>query len=165
MNYANRGMNLEKTIIAANDFYEKNEVAYVKKIPTNVKIMRRTVRGIHGFLERGDWVDFSGVYMGRSVIFDAKQSNLKSFPLQNVHDNQIKTLKEFDKHGGYSFLIVHMKDIDTYFYLNYRSLEIFYERSKNGGRKSISIKEFMEYCPVIKFEDGILDYISVMENV
>ena len=142
--YANRGKKLESIIDATNKQYMIDGVADVRKIPTPVKIISNKAGRVSGHVEKGTWVDYSGVYNGKAIIFDAKQTSGKSLPLANIHRQQYELLKSWNQKGAVAFLLVHFTEIDTYYYLGFETLRWAYERSESNGRKSISLKEFEE---------------------
>lgn len=156
--YANRGKQLELIIDKQNKLYINRNIAYVRKVPTNVRILRTHHNGtLSGHLMEGEFCDYVGVYKGRAVEFDAKQTKGKSLPFGNIRDNQEAALKKVHELGGYAFIVVWFSELDRYFRLSWES----YEHIKsNTTRKSLSLKHFEDYGHEIKAgKNGVLDYL------
>ena len=66
---------------------------------------------------------------------------MKTFPLQNVHEHQVKFMEDFEKQGGKAFLIIYYTSEQKFYYLHIRQLLIFWNRAKEGGRKSFRMEE------------------------
>lgn len=157
--YANRGKKLEDLIDKTNNTYKKLGIADVRKVPTPIKIISNKAGRVTGFTQNGEWVDYVGISGGYTLVFDAKQTQQKSFPLVNLHNHQYELLESWHEHGAKSFLIVHFTTEDLYYYLPFEELKWAYNRMNEGGRKSIALKEFQERGIEIKKESKILDYL------
>ena len=64
-------------------------------------------------------------------------------------------MEDFEKQGGISFLIVYYSGRDELYYMPYREMKIFWERSVNGGRKSIRMEE-LNPLHFMKLKSGFL---------
>lgn len=159
-NKANRGKELERLIDYQNKMYDTKGVAYIRKVPTNVRILRTHRNGtLSGHLMAGEFCDYVGVYKGRAIEFDAKQTKGKSLPFSNVRENQEAALKKVHELGGRAFLIVRFTELGRYFRLNWEDYEYI---KKNTKRKSLSLKHFEEYAHEIKegANGEVLDYLE-----
>ena len=109
-NYGNRGMVLEEDINATNEYYLTNDIAVIYKKPTPIKILKldyTTNKITNAFFETQSTLDYNGIYKGKYIEFDAKETKSKtSFTLNNVHPHQLKHMERIYKHGGICFLIV-----------------------------------------------------------
>lgn len=152
--YANRGKELESLIDESNAKYKQLGIADVRKIPTPTKIIKHMGSKFIGHTEKGEWVDYVGVCFNRPIIFDAKQTATKSFPIANIQDHQLEVLESWHELGAKAFLVVMFTELDKHYRLNFELLRIYVNRSKDGGRKSIGIKEFEEFALELKKEDG-----------
>ena len=115
VSYARRGMDLENLINEANKYYLDNDIAVIYKKPTPVEIKKVSYKGkteyIEGVLREKSTLDYTGVYKGYYLDFDAKSSKSKtSFPLANIHKHQLLHIDRVLKHKGISFLIIEMND-------------------------------------------------------
>lgn len=162
--HANRGAVLEQIIDMTNNQYRNKGVADIRKIPTPVQITSNNRGRVTGFTQKGEWVDYSGVYDGRAIIFDAKQTNERtSFPLKNISSHQYELLKSWHQKGARSFLLVSFSKLDEVYLLPFKVLEMHWEDALEGGRKSIPIGAFQSMCEPVKSRRGyVLDYLGVM---
>ena len=156
--YANRGMTLEADLEASNTFYLVNDIAIVHKKPTPITISKVD------YPSRVQAVIKDGVYKGKYIDFDAKETNSKtSFPLENIHPHQIKHLESIARHGGIGFLIVRFTLLNKTFFL---SIEKLLEFMNNNKRKSIPLDYFEKEGHIIndKYNPRV-DYIEVINNL
>ena len=123
INYANRGMKLEDDLNITNNYYRDMDVAYIYKKPTPIKITkvnypsRDKAMIKEAFFDTPSTTDYNGIYKGKYVDFEAKETNsLTSFPLNNIHKHQIIHLNNIARHGGIAFIIVRFTMLnETYF--------------------------------------------------
>lgn len=161
--YANRGAFLERVIDMANNKYRNAGVADIRKIPTPFKPLNTKGGKVTGHFEKPTWVDYSGIYNGRAIIFDAKQTASTNFPLDNLSDHQYELLKSWSEKGARAFLIVYFSKYYKYFILPFATLRWARERANSGGRKSIAYKEFEEMAIEVKGKDGYtLHYLEAV---
>jgi len=151
-----------------NNQYRNAWLADIRKVPTPVKILERNGKEITGHLEKGTWVDYSGIYNGHSIIFDAKETKLKRFPLKNISPHQYQQLKSWHKHGAVAFLLVAFwlegKNEPEIYVLRFEQLEAAYEnQDSERGSKSISLNFFRGNCESVKSSNGfVVDYLTAL---
>ena len=165
-NYGNRGMVLESDINETNNYYLANNIAVIYKKPTPIKILHldySTNKITNAFFETQSTLDYNGVYKGRYIEFDAKETkNKTSFPLSNLHSHQIKHIENIINNGGICFLIVRFVSLDKTFLLFCNDLIYFI---KNEKRKSIPLSFFEERCKTIELKySPRLDYIKIIKE-
>lgn len=168
--YANRGMTLEADLKASNDYYLVNDIAVIYKKPTPITISKvnypSRVEAVikEGYFKTPSTTDYNGIYKGKYIDFEAKETKLKtSFPLNNIHPHQIEHLKKIYKHGGIGFLIVRFTVINKTFLLTIEYLIKFLDENK---RKSIPISYFEKYGYIIKDKyNPRVDYIDILNKV
>lgn len=162
--HANRGMVLENLINMTNNQYRNTGFADIDKVPTDVKILKVTGNRISGFLRQGKWVDYTGVFKGRSILFDAKETKEKRFPLKNLSKDQYMKLREHHIHGGASFLIISFTTLHEEIYLlRFEQLEAAWNAKEAGGLKSIPLQFFQDHCIEVKSSDGyVLHYLKAL---
>ncbi|MBQ2088941.1 MAG: Holliday junction resolvase RecU [Lachnospiraceae bacterium] len=139
-----RGSGLEDLINRTNETYANNNLCLIQKIPTPitpVEINHSTRQITLAYFDKKSTVDYIGAVQGIPVCFDAKESKTDTFPLQNVHEHQVRFMKEFEKQQGIAFLIILFTERNVYYYMTYNELQKFWERAENGGRKSIRFEE------------------------
>ena len=165
-NYGNRGMVLESDINETNKYYLLNNIAVIYKKPTPVKILHldySTNKITNAFFETQSTLDYNGVYKGRYIEFDAKETKSKtSFPLANIHNHQIKHIENIINNNGICFLIIRFVLLDKVFLLFGSDLLEFI---KNENRKSIPISYFENKCKTIELKySPRLDYIKIIKE-
>ncbi|MDN3365394.1 Holliday junction resolvase RecU [Priestia megaterium] len=169
---ANRGMEFEGYIMQANARYAIRGIAAIDKIPTPIKVLKLATAGpkkgriIDGYFEEKSTVDFVGVSRGRSIFFDAKETDEASFPLKNVEEHQFEALRDKHSHQAISFLLVRLKKHnDEIYILLFEDLDKWWKETMTGGRKSIPYQFFKENC--VKCEPGrnvAIDYMAALDK-
>ena len=165
--FSNRGMNLEEIIEEANIYYRDNDIAYIYKKPTpigisNIKYTSSGKRITDAYFKSPSTLDFNGLYKGKYIEFDAKDTkNTTSFPLNNILPHQIAHIKNIYNHGGIVFLIISMND--KYFLFPGKNLLEFI---KENDRKSIPYKYILNNSSIINYNylKG-LDYINIVDKL
>ena len=150
-----RGSTLEELINRTNEKYLANNLALIQKIPTPITPITIDKASRHitlAYFEQKSTVDYIGVVQGIPVCFDAKECHTDTFPLANIHDHQVAFMENFEKQDGVAFLLLSFTHRNTFYYLRFTDLLKFWERSKNGGRKSFRYDEldptfFLEETP------------------
>lgn len=162
-NYGNRGMTLEAELNDSNKYYLENDIAVIYKKPTPVKVVKQVNEKIvNAYFEKPSTTDYNGIYMGKYIDFEAKETTKTSFPLANIHDHQIKHMERVVKHGGICFLIVRFVKINETYLL---FAEDFISFINSSSRKSIPLEYFKEKGHLIK--DKLMpkvDYIYVIDK-
>ena len=170
--YSNRGMELEEDINFANKYYLNNDIAVIHKKPIPIQIVevnypsRSSAMITKAFYKTPSTTDYNGLWNGKYIDFEAKETNsATSFSLNNIHEHQIEHMQKILNHGGITFIIVRFKKIDKTFILPFKKFIFFYDRAKNGGRKSIKLSEFEKTAFELSFNYKIrLDYITIIKN-
>lgn len=140
-----RGSGFEQCINYTNEIYRQKGLGLIQKIPTPItpiEIQKETGRISLAYFDSKSTVDYIGIIQGIAICFDAKETKEKSLPIHNIHDHQIEFMRDFKNQGGLAFILVHFKFFDRYFYMPIEVLIKFWNRAKNGGRKSIRFDEF-----------------------
>ena len=139
-----RGSTLEDMINKTNEKYRENGLALIQKIPTPITPIKMEPENRHitlAYFEQKSTVDYIGAVQGIPICFDAKECNVRTFPLQNVHEHQVAFMREFEQQGGIAFLLISYTALNEMYYLPFRDLERFWTRAAEGGRKSFRYEE------------------------
>ena len=171
-NYSNRGMQLESDINFANKYYLRNDIAVIHKKPIPIQVVevnypnRASAMITKAFYQVPSTTDYNGIFDGKYIDFEAKETNsTTSFSLNNIHAHQVEHMGKIVEHGGVAFIIVRFKKIDRTFILPFKKFKLFYKRALEGGRKSITLKEFEINGYEISFHYKIrLDYLTIVKN-
>ncbi|GAB6107041.1 Holliday junction resolvase RecU [Fusibacter bizertensis] len=159
-----RGDALEELIYYTNQYYHQLGLCRIDKVSTPIKVVDIDQQGIvtKGFFEKKSTVDFIGIAQGVCLAFDAKETTLKSLPLQNIHLHQIEYMRDIDAQGGLAFIIIHFKFNDEYYLVPYEIIHQFYY-AKAGSRKSIPYSAMQERFKIYKERSGsILNYLATL---
>lgn len=161
VNYANRGMDLENLINIANDYYLENNLAVIYKKPTPIQVNKydyNTKRIMDAFYKSPSTLDYNGIYKGKYVEFDAKNTEKSSLPLSNIANHQIKHIKRIINHGGIAFLLIMIqnntyvldgKDLLNYINSTTRKSIPFDYINKYGIKVEYSYFKGVNYLPAI----------------
>ena len=162
-----RGNELEEWINRTNALYRQKGMGLVQKIPTPIKpIQIDKEKGVISlaYFEQKSTVDYIGLIQGIPICFDAKETTRTALPLANIHPHQVEFMEDFISQGGEAFFIVFFKKYDTYFLFPFEDLKLFYEKAKEGGRKSIPYEAFDQRY-TIAVEGGLyLNYIKTLNT-
>ncbi|WP_440895702.1 Holliday junction resolvase RecU [Amphibacillus sp. Q70] len=172
--FSNRGMTLEEDINQTNDYYLTHQICVIHKKPTPVQIVKvdypkRSAAVIkEGYFKQASTTDYNGVYKGRYLDFEAKETkNKTSFPLHNFHEHQIEHMKSVEKQDGIVFVIIHFRTHEKTFLLPAVKLFPLWDRQyTNAGRKSIPYQYILdEGFEIPTNYPAIIDYIKVIDQV
>lgn len=139
-----RGSTLEELINRTNEKYAECNLALIQKIPTPITPVNieKTSRHITlAYFDQKSTVDYIGAVQGIPVCFDAKECAFDTFSLQNIHEHQVTFMERFEKQEGVAFFLIYYSHRNEFYYLTFQTLKSFWERSKNGGRKSFRYDE------------------------
>ena len=139
-----RGSALEDMINYTIEQYSTKKLALIQKIPTPIKpinIDQETRHITLAYFEQKSTVDYIGVVQGIPICFDAKECNVDTFPLQNVHEHQMDFMKKFERQGGIAFFLIYYTARNELYYMQYTQIRKFWERAQSGGRKSVRLEE------------------------
>ena len=162
-----RGSTLEDMINHTNEIYREKKLALIQKIPTPITpiTIEKSTRHITlAYFDQKSTVDYIGAVQGIPVCFDAKECAVKTFPLQNVHEHQIRFMKEFEEQGGIAFIILHFTALDEMYYMPFRDLEKFWKRMEAGGRKSFTYDEIDKTYQIRASRDILVHYLETIQK-
>jgi len=173
-NYAGRGMRLEEDLNRSNEYYRQTELAYIYKKPTPIKLVKvdypskgnhiTAVKIKEAYFESPSTTDYNGIYRGKYIDFEAKETKLKaSFPMDNIHPHQLTHLKNITNCGGIGFLIIRFSTLEETYLLTAKDLFDYIETKK---RKSIPYSYFLEKG--YKIEESMfprLDYLKIVDQI
>ena len=118
INYAHRGMTLESDINSSNKYYLENDIALIYKKPTPIKVVKVNYERnkiTEGYYEVPSTTDYNGVYKGRYIDFEAKETKSKtSFSLVNL---SISSRANSFNSSSLSINLASSKSFITFLYL------------------------------------------------
>ncbi|MCD8195024.1 MAG: Holliday junction resolvase RecU [Coprobacillus sp.] len=162
---ANRGMSLEDDINKSNEYYRENDICLITKRPTPINVVKvdysKGARITDAYFEKESTTDYNGVYKGRYIDFETKNTKSKtSFPFANIPEHQIDHLTRVLRHGGIAFFIIEFQSLDEVYLID---ASLIIERYNSRERKSLSYQEIKEkgliiersYNPPLKYIDAV----------
>lgn len=167
INFANRGMDFEKAINSSNKYYDDTKRAIITKRPTPIHIVKVDykdhARIKDAYFEKQSTADYNGVYKGKYIDFECKETKSKtSLSFNNIAPHQIEHLKKVIYHGGISFFLIYFASLDEVYLVD---AKIIIDRY-NGKRKSITLLDIRTYGTLVK-QDYIprLNYLDAVDKV
>lgn len=138
-----RGMDWEATIIDRCEKYKKENKAYIFKLPTDWRVIRKNKFIISAFPKSKSLVDFFGILNdGRAICLEAKSTNNKtSFPFSNIAIHQFDFFNKINEFSHLNYFLIRFKTLDKNFFIN--SSKIL-EAKNTLKRKSIPLSWFYE---------------------
>ena len=162
-----RGSTLEEFINRTNEKYLENHLALIQKIPTPItpiNIDKQTRHITLAYFDQKSTVDYIGAVQGIPVCFDAKECHAQTFPLQNIHEHQVEFMLDFERQGGIAFLLLFFTRNDQFYYLRLEKLMEFWNRAKEGGRKSFRMEELEEDFFFKKSGSVLVPYLDMLQK-
>ncbi len=156
-----RGSTFEQMINLTNEMYRTKGLALIQKVPTSITPTRldpKTKTITQAYFEKKSTVDYIGVVQGIAVCFDAKETERKSFPMQNIHTHQIEFMRDFEKQKGIAFLLVSFSSYGQIMLLPFKTLYEYYE----GGKKSIPYEAFDKDLIVESKNGCLIHYLEAL---
>ncbi len=166
---AHRGMSLEEDISLSNEYYLHTNRAVIYKKPTPVQIVkvdyprREAAKIVEAYYKKPSTTDYNGIYKGRYVDFEAKETKVKTFPFANISKHQIDHLKRVIDHGGIAFVIIAFTSLNEVYLIDASFMIDDYYHS---NRKSITYEKISSLGHLIP--QGYyprLDYLNVIDEV
>jgi len=165
-----RGMSLEDDLNKSNQFYLETDCANVHKKPTPITIVtvsypsRSKAKITEAYFRTPSTTDYNGVYRGRAIDFEAKETKSKtSFTLSSVHEHQITHLRNVLRHGAIAFAIIRFTSLDLTYYVAAEKLIDFIDTTQ---RSSIPLSWFKEYALHIPLSlTPPIDYLRCIDTI
>lgn len=162
-----RGSTLEELINRTNEKYMDAGLALIQKIPTPITPIKMDKESRHitlAYFEQKSTVDYIGAVQGIPVCFDAKECAADTFSLQNIHEHQVEFMRKFEKQGGMAFFLIYYTHKDVFYYLPFEMLDFFWQRAKNGGRKSFRYEELNPEYVLPKKHGVLVPYLDMLQK-
>lgn len=168
-NTTHRGMNLEEDLNLTNQYYLAKDIAVIYKKPTPVQIVkvdypkRSSARIIEAYYRTPSTTDYNGVYKGRYIDFEAKETKKDSFPFANIYSHQIDHLDNVMKHQGIAFVIIAFTRVNEVYLID---ASFIIDAYRNAKQKSLHYDSIKEHGYLIKQGyNPRLDYLQIVDKV
>ncbi len=163
--YKNRGMDFENDINLSLNYFAENNLALILKRTTPINVVRvdysHGARIVDAYFEKQSTTDYNGVYRGKYIDFEAKNSKSKtSLPLHNITPHQINHLEKVIKHGGIAFFMISLESLDKVYLLDASFVISFY---KSKERASIPVSEITRNG--IEVEQGYMPRYQILKAI
>ena len=162
-----RGSTLEDLINRTNEKYQENGLALIQKIPTPITPIKIDKDERHitlAYFDQKSTVDYIGVVQGLPVCFDAKECAADTFALANIHEHQVTFMHSFEKQGGIAFFLIFFSHRNEFYYRPYVHLLYFWDRAKEGGRKSFRREELNPEYFLPKKQGVLVPYLDMLQK-
>lgn len=162
-NRANQGMALEEMINRTNEYYAANNIAFVNKRPTNIKILKTSdkYKITEAVFLTPSTLDYVGICDGYYIDFEAKEtSSTKGFPMSNIASHQLDAMKSIISQKGITFAIVFLKSFGEIYLIDGQTLIDAY----NNNIKIIPYEDIKQIGHLIKENYfAVVDYIKILK--
>ncbi len=162
-----RGSTLEEMINRTNEKYREKGLALIQKIPTPItpiNIDKHSSQITLAYFDQKSTVDYIGAVQGYPVCFDAKECATETFALQNIHEHQVEFMRDFEKQKGIAFFLIHYTGKNVLYYLRLRELMMFWNRAKEGGRKSFRYEELDPSYVIPQHKSILVPYLGLLDQ-
>lgn len=165
---AHRGMSLEEDISLSNQYYLSHDIAVIYKKPTPIQIVkvdyprRESAKIVEAYYKTPSTTDYNGIYHGRYIDFEAKETKVKTFPFANISKHQIDHLQKIINHGGIAFVIIAFTSLNEVYLIDASHMINDYYHSQ---RKSITYQKIKDLGHLIpQGYQPRLDYLKVVDD-
>ena len=89
---------------------------------------------------------------------------MDTFALSNIHEHQVDFMINFEKQGGIAFFLIYFTGRDVLYYLPLEMLRFFWDRAKEGDRKSFRFDELNPDYILPKDSDVLVPYLDKLQQ-
>ena len=152
-----------------NSYYREQNIAVIYKKPTPITITkvdfpsRKEAVIKEAYFKTPSTTDYNGIYRGKYIDFEAKETKLIQFPLKNIHPHQLTHMKQIIEHGGIGFFIIRFSKFNETYLLEGDKL---FEFIHTETRKSIP-KSYIEEKGYLIHEklNPRIDYLKQVDSI
>ncbi|MDD4212885.1 MAG: Holliday junction resolvase RecU [Bacilli bacterium] len=166
------GMIFEHALNLANEYYYNRNLAVIYKKPTPIRIVkvdypsRNKARITEGYYQTPSTTDYNGIYKGRYLDYEAKETNNLSFSFKHIFPHQIEHLERVHKHGGLAFIIIFFKKVNQVFIMDILAFQDLLAEAKAGGKQSISLEQFQTLGKQVTLGfTPTMDYLKAVDEL
>lgn len=159
--FGNRGMTLEDDLNLTNNYYLEKNIAVIHKKPTPIQVIKTSLNKITlAYFKEPSTTDYNGLYKGKYIDFEAKETKTLSFPFTNISLHQINHLDKVIHHGGIAFLIIAFTKVNEVYLLD---ASFMVEAYRKNDRKSLRYETIKEKGHLIR--QGFLPRLHYLEII
>lgn len=166
------GMLFENALNTTNEYYRIHNKAIIYKKPTPIQVvkvdypMRSKAKITEAYYKTPSTTDYNGIYKGKYIDYEAKETNSLSFSFTHIFPHQIDHLINVKKQGGIAFVIIYYKKVDEVVIIDIDEFNKLYSDSEETGKKSISVEVAIEIGKSVK--KGYtppIDYLKAVDEL
>lgn len=170
VDYKSHGMMFENGLNVTNEYYRMKKLAVIYKKPTPIQVVkvdypaRSKAKIIEGYYRTPSTTDYNGIYKGKYIDYEAKETNNRSFAFKHIFPHQVEHLKSVYDLGGIAFVLIYFKAVNEVYLIDISIFYKLYKEGEEGSRKSITIEKASEIGVLVK--QGYtppLDYLKAID--
>ena len=73
-------------------------------------------------------------------------------------------MEDFEKQGGIAFILLFYSSLDEIYYIPFKDIKFFYDRSVNGGRKSFTYDEINKDYRIKSTSGALIHYLEGIQK-
>lgn len=156
----NKGKYIETLIEKTIDYYNFKKIGIFEKRYLPIDIYQVNGNNVAGRLVKKSYVDYHGLYQGKYIDFETKQTMNDYFLFSIIKKHQLDHIINVTKHGGIAFLIIHFFKLNKYYFVDAKTIEKM--MLKKG---KICLDFFEKNCEkILVVFPGILDFICKIKT-
>lgn len=169
----NRGMLFENELNLSNEYYRIHQKAIIYKKPTPVQIVkvdypkRSMARIVEAYYQTPSTTDYNGIYRGKYIDYEAKETDNLSFSFKHIFPHQIEHLVNVDKMGGIAFVIIYYRKLEKIYLIDIKPFyQLYLDNLKDDSKKSIKATE-IESLGGVSVSRGytpLIDYLKAVDS-
>lgn len=171
MQFQSHGMLFENNLNLSNEYYRHQGLAYIYKKPTPVQIVkvdypaRNKAKITEAYYRTPSTTDYNGIYRGKYLDYEAKETNNLSFAFKHIQPHQIEHLTNISRLGGIGFVIIYFRKIDEIYIIDINAFNQLMQEGASGGKKSIPVETARKVGVLVK--QGYtppIDYLKAVDQ-
>ena len=84
--------------------------------------------------------------------------------MMNIHEHHVKFMEDFESQGGISFILLFYTSLNETYYIPFKDIKRFYDRSINGGRKSFRYEEIDKNYLIKSAPGALVHYLEGIQK-
>ncbi|HHU56221.1 MAG TPA: recombination protein U [Acholeplasmataceae bacterium] len=165
-------MLFENALNESNKYYLNKNIAVIYKKPTPIQVVRvdypqrSKAKIVEAYYKTPSTTDYNGIYRGKYIDYEAKETNNFSFSFKHIAPHQINHLLQVDKHGGIAFIIIYFKRANEVYLIDIKDFYHLYQLGNEGHQKSIKFTQISEIGKKVKIGySPAIDYLKAVDEL
>ena len=158
----NKGMYLETIVDNTIDYYNCNFIGIFRKQSLPIKIKSVNKKEVVGIIKNKADSDYYGLYKGKFIAIEAKETSLEFFDMKLIRKHQIIFLLDVIQNRGLSYLIVYFSKTEHFYLVDFQTL---WDYIKTINKKRIYENWFSQNSFSLElFFPGWIDFIKKIKT-